>query len=72
MLVGTTYFLTTHPEEYRKVIEEMRSTFKSEYESTLLSVSKLSYMLACLNEGMRLYHPSSVDQPFGQTVRRLF
>ncbi|KAL4877750.1 cytochrome P450 [Aspergillus karnatakaensis] len=63
MLAGTTYFLTTHPEEYRKVVEEVRSSFKNEDEITLLSVSKLSYMLACLNEGMRLYHPISGGLP---------
>ncbi|KAL5340997.1 cytochrome P450 [Aspergillus crustosus] len=63
MLAGTTFYLATHPEHLKKVVQEVRSTFKSPEEITLLSVSNLPYMLACLNEGLRLYHPVAAGLP---------
>ncbi|KAF2204698.1 benzoate 4-monooxygenase cytochrome P450 [Delitschia confertaspora ATCC 74209] len=57
LLSGTTYLLLTHPEVYRKLNEEVRGAFKSEEEINLLSVNKLTYMLAVLDEAMRVYPP---------------
>lgn len=39
------------------VTQEVRSSFTSVDEITLLSVSKLDYMLACLHETLRMYPP---------------
>ncbi|KAJ5673432.1 hypothetical protein N7507_002559 [Penicillium longicatenatum] len=39
------------------LLYEVRSMFHSEDEIDLVSVNKLSYMLACLDEGMRMYPP---------------
>lgn len=57
LLSGTTYLLLKNPEVLKKLNEEVRSAFKDEDEIDLLSVGKLDYMLAVLDEGMRVYPP---------------
>lgn len=56
-LSGATYLLLNHPNVLQKVTQEVRSSFKSADEITINSVTKLSYMLAVLNETLRLYPP---------------
>jgi cytochrome P450 len=57
LLSGATYFLLTHPPVLEKLVQEVRSSFDSEMEITLISVNKLTYMLAVLNEALRCYPP---------------
>jgi hypothetical protein len=40
-----------------KLTREVRSAFGSAADMTIASVSRLSYLLACLNEAMRRYPP---------------
>ncbi|RYO91199.1 hypothetical protein DL763_005069 [Monosporascus cannonballus] len=56
-LSGATYLLLTHPDALEKLNREVRSAFASADEITISSVGKLSYMLAVLNESLRLYPP---------------
>lgn len=56
-LSGVTFLLGTHPEVLAKLTEEVRSSFTSEKEIDLLSVQKLKYMLAVLDETLRMYPP---------------
>ena len=63
MLSGVTYLLLTNPDAYKKVAHEVRTSFKSEDEITLTSVSRLTYMLACLTEAMRSYPPVPFGMP---------
>ncbi|KAK0649206.1 cytochrome P450 [Cercophora newfieldiana] len=63
LLSGVTYLLLRNPDVLRKLTDEVRSSFNSEEEITLLSVGKLNYMLACLNEGLRKYPPVTVGMP---------
>ncbi|KAK5659635.1 hypothetical protein OQA88_839 [Cercophora sp. LCS_1] len=63
LLSGTTYLLLRNPDQLKRLTDEVRSSFSSEDEITLLSVGKLNYMLACLNEGLRLYPPVPVGLP---------
>ncbi|OBR14494.1 Cytochrome P450 [Colletotrichum higginsianum IMI 349063] len=55
VLSGVTFFLTTHPDAMAKLAEEVRTSFASEQEIDVLSVQKLRYMLAVLDESMRVY-----------------
>lgn len=55
LLTATTYFLLTNPVYYEKVVTEVRSSFSDETDITLISVSKLSWMLACLKESNRVF-----------------
>ncbi|PSN64117.1 cytochrome P450 [Corynespora cassiicola Philippines] len=57
LLAGTTYLLLRNPGVLKKLNEEVRGAFKSEDEIDLISVGKLDYMLAVLDEGMRIYPP---------------
>ncbi|KAL6158808.1 hypothetical protein ACJBU6_02985 [Exserohilum turcicum] len=63
MLSGVTYMLLTNPDAYQKVVHEVRTSFNSDEEITLTSVSRLTYMLACLNEAMRSYPPVPFGMP---------
>ncbi|WQF82114.1 Putative cytochrome P450 [Colletotrichum destructivum] len=56
-LAGATYLLARNPDVLRKLNEEVRSAFADPSEITIGSVSKLAYMLAVLNEALRLYPP---------------
>ncbi|KAF2463993.1 cytochrome P450 ClCP1 [Lindgomyces ingoldianus] len=57
LLSGTTYLLLRNPDAMKKLIEEVRGAFKHEDEMDLMSVGKLDYMLAVLDEAMRIYPP---------------
>ena len=56
-LSGATYFLLSHPHILERLKQEIRTTFSSPDEITISSVSKLSYILAVLNETLRCYPP---------------
>ncbi|KAF2117930.1 cytochrome P450 [Lophiotrema nucula] len=58
LLGGTTYLLCKHPDVLKKINDEVREAFKSDEEIDLLSVSKLDYMLAILDEALRIYPPA--------------
>lgn len=59
LLCGVTYLLLMNPAALAKATMEVRTTFKSDKDITLLSVMNLPYLLACLNEALRRY-PSIV------------
>ena len=44
-------------EAQAKLAQEVRSTFKSPQEITITSVQNLTYMLAVIDEAIRLYPP---------------
>ena len=62
-LSGTTYLLLKNPEAYAKVVKEIRSHFTSQAEITIDEVSKLEYLSACLQEGLRRYPPVPTGFP---------
>lgn len=55
MLSGTTYSLLRNPDKLRLLIKETRDNFKSMDEITIDGVSKLPYLNAVINEGLRMY-----------------
>ncbi|KAJ2898040.1 hypothetical protein MKZ38_004208 [Zalerion maritima] len=57
LLSGVTYLLCMNPHAMEKLRNEVRSTFNSEDEITFTSVNSLMYMMACLNEALRMYPP---------------
>jgi cytochrome P450 len=63
LLSGVTYFLLMNPHALKKLQDEVRSTFKSEDEIGTISVTKLPYMLACLDEALRMYSPTPLGLP---------
>ncbi|CAG9986847.1 unnamed protein product [Clonostachys byssicola] len=59
-LSAATYFLGSHPHVLAKLTEEVRSSFSSEQEIDVVNVQKLTYMLAVLDESLRLHPPSPI------------
>jgi cytochrome P450 len=73
LLSGTTYWLLRNPKIYQTLVQEIRSTFMKEEEINSISVNNLKYLLAVLNEGLRIYPPSPgglgrISPPGGSTV----
>lgn len=68
-LSAATYFLGTNPEPLKKLCEEVRSAFNNEAEIGLFSVGRLNYMLAVLDEAMRLHAPVPATTP--RTINEL-
>ncbi|KAK6383769.1 hypothetical protein LTS17_003061 [Exophiala oligosperma] len=66
LLTGTTYYLLKNPECLQLLTTEIRSTFEKEDDINLVSVGQLKYLLACLDEGLRLYPP--VPSALGRDV----
>lgn len=57
LLSGVTFLLLTNPGALKQLTEEVRSAFRSEEEIDATSVGNLTYMLACLDEALRMYPP---------------
>lgn len=56
-LSGATYFLLAHPDVLARLQREVRTAFKSADDINIASVNRLPYMLAVLNESLRMYPP---------------
>ncbi|KAH8885916.1 cytochrome P450 [Thozetella sp. PMI_491] len=63
LLSAATYYLGMNPQALATLTEEVRSAFASEDEIELAGVQKLPYMLAVLDETLRLYPPTPNGQP---------
>jgi averantin hydroxylase len=57
LLSGATYLLLQHPNMMAKLVAEIRGTFAKDIDITIVSVSKLRYLTAVLEESMRIYPP---------------
>jgi cytochrome P450 len=62
-LSSATYYLGLNPEPFKRLCDEVRSAFKTEEEIDILSVGRLEYMPAVLNEAMRMNPPISGTIP---------
>lgn len=63
VLSGVTFLLLSHPDKLARVTDEVRNAFESEDDITMAKASQLDYMLACLEETMRLYPPVPIGMP---------
>ena len=61
LLSGATYLLLSHPSSLERLRREVRSSFQSADEITIASASRLTYMVACLGEALRLYPPLTAN-----------
>ncbi len=62
-LSGTTLFLLKNPDKMKKLIKEIRGTFKNQDEITLEEVNKLPYLVAVISESLRMYPPVPTGFP---------
>ncbi|KAJ9622840.1 hypothetical protein H2204_011449 [Knufia peltigerae] len=58
LLSGTTFWLLKNPRVYQTLVREIRTIFAKEEDITSISVTNAKYLLAVLNEGLRIYPPS--------------
>lgn len=49
--------LTIRSQAYEKLVDEVRSSFASETDIDFVNAGQLKYMLACLDEALRIYPP---------------
>ncbi|KAF3031157.1 hypothetical protein E8E12_000776 [Didymella heteroderae] len=59
-LSGLTFILLKHPDKLRRLTDEVRSAFPSAVDLSMSSLSRLEYLGACIEEGLRLYPPVPV------------
>lgn len=72
-LTGWTYFVTTHPDVYSRLVSEIRGAFVGEDEIKWEKVRELRYLEATIYEALRLFPPSAASQqrivpPGGATI----
>lgn len=60
-LTGVTYCLVRHPEALERSTREVRDAFADPSEICFKEIDKkLPFLLACINEGLRLYPPTPI------------
>ncbi|CZT15509.1 related to isotrichodermin C-15 hydroxylase (cytochrome P-450 monooxygenase CYP65A1) [Ramularia collo-cygni] len=59
-LTAWAYLICTHPEAYKILTSEIRSTFSSAQDIKVDSVMSLPYLGATINEALRLFTPGAV------------
>ncbi|CZR58192.1 uncharacterized protein PAC_08083 [Phialocephala subalpina] len=62
-LSGITYRLLTNPHILTKFTALIRTTFPTSSAITIHSTSTLTYLNACIEEGLRLYPPLPARMP---------
>ncbi|EON96224.1 putative cytochrome p450 protein [Phaeoacremonium minimum UCRPA7] len=63
LLSGVTYLLLMNQSALDRLTHEVRSAFSNEEDITLVSAGQLPYMLACLEEALRMYPPVPLGLP---------
>jgi cytochrome P450 len=58
LLSAVTYYLLKNPSVMQKLKDEIRTSFTTEDEITQISVNKLKYQLAVLDETLRIHSPT--------------
>ncbi|KAK4044166.1 cytochrome P450 [Parachaetomium inaequale] len=61
-LTGWTYFVSTHPDVYCRLVSEIRGAFTTESDIVWQKVKELRYLEATLLEALRLFPPSPASQ----------
>ncbi|KAH8811274.1 cytochrome P450 [Xylogone sp. PMI_703] len=77
LLSGATYLLLNHPEVLERLKAEVRGHFYKEDDINMVSVNALQYMLAVLDEAMRIFPPVTIGSlrntpPQGDTISGYF
>jgi cytochrome P450 len=62
-LSGTSYHLMMNPDKLNLLTQEIRSAFTSIEDMNLESLARQKYLMACLQEGLRMYPPVPSELP---------
>jgi cytochrome P450 len=60
-LSGITFYLSQNPTLLQILVDEVRSRFSSEEEITMKTAAELTYLQACIEEGLRIFPPVVVS-----------
>lgn len=60
---GTTWLLLKNPSKYKTLVEEIRTTFQSSDEITIMKTAGMKYLHAVIEEGLRVYPPVPSNMP---------
>lgn len=60
---GITFLLCQNPDKYRKLCDEIRSTFTRQEDITIQATSHCEYLKAVIDEGLRMYPPTPSTLP---------
>ncbi len=63
LLAGATYYLCTNPLPLERATSEVRHAFKTDQDMDMYSLAKLDYLMAVINESLRLYPPAPSAVP---------
>jgi cytochrome P450 len=63
VLTGFFFFAGMSPEKLKPLIEELRSTYKSDSDIDIVNTQHLLYLRACIDETLRVYPPSFETPP---------
>ncbi|CAG8909915.1 unnamed protein product [Penicillium egyptiacum] len=62
-LSGLLYHLLMTPEKMKIIIEEVRGTFEKDSDMDMRALERMTYLNACIEEGLRIYPPVPVGLP---------
>ncbi|KAL9118078.1 MAG: hypothetical protein Q9187_005379 [Circinaria calcarea] len=62
-LAATTNYLTKYPDTLQKLTDEIRGSFNQESDMSFTNLSKLSYLNAVVEEGLRITAPVPLGMP---------
>ncbi|TKA51466.1 hypothetical protein B0A49_13044 [Cryomyces minteri] len=63
LMSGVTFLLLKYPECMQRLVEEIRGLFESNEDITIDGVNKATYMIAVLQEALRVYPPVPTGLP---------
>lgn len=62
-LSGFFFYLGISPQAYKRLVEEVRSSFRSESEINMKTTKQLEYLNATVDEALRVYPPAAESPP---------
>lgn len=63
LLSGVMYYLLSHPDQWKRLSNEIRTRFQKAEDMTFDNLAECKYLSACLKEALRVYPPVPIGSP---------